>query len=126
TIGYTFRDARPARASSIPMARLPSARVIDGSSSGTGYFLCARKERRTGRSGPFLVLVLQDSTGDIDAKVFQDVDQASQQFEAGEFVAVQGKGNVFNGRTELIVDKIRRVIPSDAALGFREEDCIPT
>ena len=108
------------------MARLPSARVIDGSSSGTGYFLCARKERRTGRSGPFLVLVLQDGTGDIDAKVFQDVDQASQQFEAGEFVAVQGKGNVFNGRTELIVDKIRRVIPSDAALGFREEDCIPT
>src|SRR5690606_21184871 len=84
TIGYTFRDARPERATNLPMARLPSARVIDGSSSGTGYFLCARKERRTGRSGPFLVLVLQDGTGDIDAKVFQDVDQVSQQFEAGE------------------------------------------
>lgn len=108
------------------MARLPTARLIDGSSSGTGFFLCARKERRTGRSGPFLVLVLQDATGEIDAKVFTDVDLAAQQFEAGEFVAVQGKGNVFNGRTELVVDKIRRVIPGDAALGFREEDCIPS
>lgn len=107
------------------MARLQNARNIDGSSTGTGYFLCARKERRTGRTGPFLVLVLQDATGEIDAKVFQDVEAASLQFEAGEFVAVQGKGNVFNGRTELVVDRIRRVIPSDATLGFREEDCIP-
>jgi 3'-5' exoribonuclease len=107
------------------MARLQNARNIDGSSTGTGYFLCARKERRTGRTGPFLVLVLQDATGEIDAKVFQDVEAASQEFEAGEFVAVQGKGNVFNGRTELVVDRIRRVIPGDVALGFREEDCIP-
>jgi 3'-5' exoribonuclease len=107
------------------MARLPNARTIDGSSAGTGFFLCARKERRTGRTGPFLVLVLQDATGEIDAKVFQDVEVSSQQFDTGEFVAVQGKGNVFNGRTELIIDRIRRVIPGDAAVGFREEDCIP-
>lgn len=108
------------------MPRLPHAREIDGTSNGTGFFLCARKERRTGRTGAFLVVVLQDSTGEIDAKVFQDVEAAAQQFDAGEFVAVQGKGNVFNGRTELIVDKIRRVIPGDAALGFREEDCVPS
>jgi 3'-5' exoribonuclease len=107
------------------MARLPNATNIDGSSVGTGFYLCARKERRTGRTGPFLVLVLQDATGEIDAKVFQDVEASSQQFEAGEFVAVQGKGNVFNGRTELVIDRIRRVIPGDAALGFREEECIP-
>jgi 3'-5' exoribonuclease len=108
------------------MARLPNARAIDGSSAGTGFFLCARKERRTGRAGPFLVLVLQDAAGEIDAKVFQDVESASQQFEAGEFVAVQAKGNVFNGRTELVIDRIRRVIPGDAALGFREEECVPS
>jgi 3'-5' exoribonuclease len=107
------------------MARLPNAKSIDGTAVGTGFFLCARKERRNGRTGPFLVLLLQDVSGEIDAKVFQDVDAASQQFDAGEFVAVQGKGNVFNGRTELIVDRIRRVIPADEALGFREEDCIP-
>ena len=39
----------------------------------------------------------------------------------GEFVAVQAKGNLFNRRLELIVDRIRRVIPDDARLGFREE-----
>jgi 3'-5' exoribonuclease len=38
---------------------------------------------------------------------------------------VQGKCNLFNQRLEIILDKIRRVIPSDAAVGFREDDCIP-
>lgn len=107
------------------MARLPRIAEIDGSSVGSGFFLCSKKERRTGRSGAFLVLMLQDVSGTIDAKVFQDVDAASVQFDAGEFVLVQGKGNVFNQRTELVVDRIRRVIPSDADNGFRQEDCIP-
>lgn len=107
------------------MARLPRIAQIDGSSAGSGFFLCAKKERRSGRTGAFLVLVLQDVSGTIDAKVFQDVDAASAQFDAGEFVLVQGKGNVFNQRTELVIDRIRRVIPSDADAGFREEDCIP-
>ena len=107
------------------MARLPRIREIDASSNGTGFFLCARKERRTGRGGPFLVLLLQDVSGEIRAKLFQDVDAAELQFEAGEFVAVQGSGNLFNERLELVLEKIRRVSPEDARLGFREEDCIP-
>jgi 3'-5' exoribonuclease len=106
------------------MARLPRAAEIDANASGTGYYLCVRKDKRSGRSGPFLVLGLQDVSGEIGAKVFQDVDQNDAQFDAGEFVAVQGKGNLFNNRLEVIVDKIRRVIPEDAERGFREEDCI--
>jgi len=108
------------------MARLPRIAEIDAASAGTGYFLCARKERRNGRGGPFLALLLQDVSGEIGAKVFQNVEEADPQFEAGEFVAVQGKGNSFNQRLELILDKVRRVIPDDAKLGFREEDCIPS
>src|SRR5262249_5077690 len=48
------------------------------------------------------------------------------QFEAGEFVAVQGRGNLYQQRLELVLEKIRRVIPDDASRGFREEDCIPS
>lgn len=107
------------------MARLPRVSEIDASSTGTGFFLCARKERRTGRGGPYLVLLLQDASGEIDAKVFQDVEIMDAQFEVGEFVAVQAKGNFFNRRLELIVDRIRRIIPEDSRIGFREEDCIP-
>jgi 3'-5' exoribonuclease len=108
------------------MARLPRIADIDGSAAGDGFFLCARKERRTGRNGaPFLVLLLQDASGEIDAKVFQDVELVDPQFDAGEFVAVQGRGQLYNRRLELVLDRVRRVIPDDTRLGFREEDCVP-
>jgi len=106
------------------MARLPRITELDASSSGAGFFLCTRKERRTGRAGPYLVVTLQDISGEIGGKVFQDVEASDAQFDAGEFVAVQGKGNLFNQRLELIIDRIRRVIPEDHERGFREEDCI--
>ena len=70
-------------------------------------------------------LSLQDASGEIRAKVFQDVDTLKLEFDAGEFVKVQGRSNTYQGRTEIIVDKIRRVMADrDAADGFREDDCI--
>lgn len=109
------------------MSNLPRIRDLTASSSGSGFFLCARKDVRTGRTGSeYLELVLQDVSGEIKAKVFQEVDTLKGEFEAGEFVKVQGRGNQFNQRLELIVDKIRRIIPDrDEKDGFREEDTIP-
>lgn len=109
------------------MARLPPISDLDVTAAGWGFYLCARKNFRMGRSGgDYLDLLLQDVSGEVRAKVFQDVDALKDEFDAGEFVKVQGKGNVFNGRFELIVEKIRRVMPDrDAAEGFREDDCIP-
>jgi 3'-5' exoribonuclease len=108
------------------MATLSRIADLDGSSSGWGFFLCARKEVRTGKSGAYLALVLQDTSGEIKAKVFQDVDIMREEFDAGEFVKVQARGNLFNQKLELVLDKIRRVDAlRDALDGFREEDCIP-
>lgn len=108
------------------LQRLGPIRELDGNASGWGFFLCARKELRTGRTGTeYLDLLLQDVTGEIRAKVFQDVSTIKQEFDAGEFVKVLGRGNVFNQRLELVLEKIRRVLPDrDREDGFREEDCI--
>lgn len=108
------------------MQTLPRISELTGSSSGWGFYLCARKEVRTGKSGAYLAIVLQDTSGEIKAKVFQDVDVMREEFEAGEFVKIQARGNLFNQRLELVLDKIRRVDAlRDALDGFREEDCIP-
>jgi 3'-5' exoribonuclease len=108
------------------MARLPKIADLAPNTSGWGFFLCTRKETRSGRTGnPYLEIGLQDVSGEIKAKVFQDVETTTLEFDAGEFVKAQGRSNVYQGRTELILDKIRRVIPErDAVDGFREEDCI--
>ena len=109
------------------MSRLPSIDKLDESSAGWSFFLCARKEIRTGRDGgTFLSIVLQDVSGQIDAKVFEDVAALEQEFEAGEFVKVQGRGNRHRERLELVLEKIRRVNAAQDRLdGFREEECVP-
>jgi 3'-5' exoribonuclease len=107
------------------MARLPRIADLHAECSGWGFFLCSRKDVRTGRSGEYLSLMLQDASGEIRAKVFQDVELTKREFDAGEFVKVQGRGNSFNQQLELLLDKIRRVLPErDAVEGFKEEECI--
>ncbi len=108
------------------MSRLPSIRELDESSAGWSFYLCARKELRTDRGGAeFLSVVLQDVSGQIGAKVFEDVATAGQEFDAGEFVKVLARGNRHRDRLELLVQKIRRVNAiQDRLDGFREDECI--
>jgi len=108
------------------MARLPKISELAPNTSGWGFYLCLRKEAKTGRTGSeFMDISLQDASGEIRAKVFQEVDTLKLEFDAGEFVKVQGRSNTYQGRTELILDRIRRVMADkDKTDGFREEDCI--
>jgi 3'-5' exoribonuclease len=104
---------------------LPPVRQLNADSSGVGFFVCTQKDVRPGRNGEFLSLMLQDSTGRIAARVFDDVDRLKGEFEAGEFVKVKARANVYNDRLQLIVENIRRVHPEqDRKEGFREEDCV--
>jgi len=51
------------------MTRLPRIVDLEAASNGWGFFLCARKEVRSGRSGDYLALRLQDASGEIDARI---------------------------------------------------------
>jgi 3'-5' exoribonuclease len=106
--------------------RLPQAAMMQAESAGSGFYLCVRKDLRTGRNGgEFLAIVLQDISGEIAGKIFNEVDALKHEFEAGEFVKVQARGSLYNQRLELLIDKIRRVDAArDRLDGFREEDCI--
>jgi 3'-5' exoribonuclease len=108
------------------MNRLPKLSSLTAEDSGWGFFLCAYKEFRTGRSGgEFLFLSLQDSTGQVVAKLMTDVDRYKNEFDAGEFVRVEGRGSLYNGQVQLVLSTIRRVHPDqDRQQGFREEDAI--
>jgi len=104
---------------------LPAIRQLTADSAGVGYFLCTQKDVRPGRNGEFLTLALQDATGRIVARVFDDVERLKKEFEAGEFVKVRARANVYNERLQLIVENIRRVhLDQDRVDGFREEDCV--
>ncbi len=107
------------------MTHFPSVRALAADTTGWGFFLCTAKELRPGRNGEFLSVILQDATGRLTARVFDEVERLKSEFETGDFVKVQGRTSLYNGRLQLIVDRIRRVNPDqDRLQGFREEDCV--
>jgi 3'-5' exoribonuclease len=106
------------------MNTLPRIAELGPEVAGAGYFLCSAIEIRRGRGGDFAALTLQDSTGQLAARILDNLDMLRREFEAGEFVRVQGRTQLHNGRLQLIIERIRRVGPSDYQSGFRDEDCV--
>jgi 3'-5' exoribonuclease len=108
------------------MERLPRLASLAVEDEGWGFFLCSYKEIRAGRSGSdFIILTLQDATGQATAKVLGDAERFKDEFEAGEFVRVEGKGSLYAGQVQLVLSTIRRVNPDqDRLQGFREDLCI--
>lgn len=107
-------------------ARLPFIRTLGAELNGWGFFLCTQKDVRLGRGGDlFMALSLQDKTGQITGRILKEVERLRDEFDAGDFVKVQGQTDLFNGRLQLLVENIRRINPDqDKAQGFREEDCL--
>ena len=106
--------------------RFPFIRGLTPEVVGWSYFLCTQKDVRQGRGGDLYVsLSLQDRTGFLRARIFNEAARLKDEFDCGEFVKVQGRTDLFNGRVQLLVEKIRRVNPEqDKTQGFREEDCV--
>jgi 3'-5' exoribonuclease len=109
-----------------PSDRLPSVGALSPELNGWGFFLCTYKDVRQGRSGDlFITLSLQDKTGWVKGRILNDVARLRDEFDHGDFVKVEGRTDLFNGRIQLVVDRIRRINPDqDKAHGFREEDCV--
>lgn len=106
--------------------RLPFVRALSPELSGWGYFLCTQKDVRQGRGGDlFITLSLQDKTGIVKGRVFNEAARLREEFDSGDFVKVQGRTDLYNGRVQLLVERIRRINPDQDRLeGFREEDCV--
>ena len=56
-------------------------------------------------------------------KVFDGADSLNTQFNKGDFVKIQARGNVFKQQVELVIENVRRVNPAkDAVDGFRAHE----
>jgi len=75
-----------------------------------GFFLCKSIENRITRLGDeYLDLILQDSTGDIRAKIWSFVNNFKDMVTEGKPVAVKGKVISFNKVLELNISSINHV-----------------
>src|SRR5678815_492378 len=75
--------------------------------------MCIRdKSRTTARSGKaFLVVSLVDRTGELDARVFEKVDELEPAFAEGDYLLVEGSVIAFHGKPQLVIEKLEKLDP---------------
>jgi 3'-5' exoribonuclease len=86
------------------VSELESGKVV------TGAFLVHSKEVRQKKTGePYLSLVLGDRSGDLDAKMWDNVGEVMDTFERDDFVRVKGVLQIYNNRPQFTIHKLQRV-----------------
>jgi 3'-5' exoribonuclease len=90
--------------------KTPSVGDLQPGQTTTGVFLVQAKEVRQKKSGePYLSLTLADRTGEVDAKMWDNVEAVMETFERNDFVRVAGLPSVYNNRLQFTVHKLVRV-----------------
>ncbi len=88
----------------------------------SGVFLVRSKDVRQKKSGdPYLSLVVGDRTGEMDAKMWDNVGEALRAFERDDFVRIKGVVSVYQNRLQLTIHKVQRLEDSEVNL----EDFFP-
>ena len=77
-------------------------------------FVVASKQIKPKRTGDlYIALTLADRTGQIEAKVWDNVHEFLNAFEQDDFVKVKGLVNKFNNKFQLTVHKLRKLEESE-------------
>ncbi len=93
-----------------------------------GFFLCLAKHLKTTKTGDYyLDLVLQDATGRVPGKIWDQVEHFRSQFEAGDPIAAKGVVEKFGGALQLNCTHVARATRERyGKYGFDENLLVPT
>lgn len=84
----------------------------------TTSFLVHSKEIRQKKSGEYyLSLLLGDRTGELDAKMWDNVAEVMDDFNRDDFVKVKGLIQIFHNRPQLTIHKMRRMDDREIEFG---------
>ena len=97
----------------------PAVRELKPDEIANAVFLVQAKEIRQKRTGePYLSLNLSDRTGEIEARMWDNVAEIMDTFERDDFIKVRGQLQIYNTRPQFIVHKLRRM--EDAEVDFAD------
>lgn len=76
-------------------------------------FRASKKQKSTSRQGkPFLALTLVDKTGELEARVFDNVDAADTAFAPKDYLLVKGRVITFHNKPQLVIETLDRLDPT--------------
>jgi 3'-5' exoribonuclease len=80
----------------------------------TSSFVVASKQVKAKKNGePYLALTLADRTGQVEAKMWDNVDEFILAFEQDDFLKIKGLVNKYKNRFQLTIHKLRRMEESE-------------
>jgi 3'-5' exoribonuclease len=80
----------------------------------TSNFVVVSKQIKPKKTGePYLALVLGDRSGQLDAKMWDNVDEVLNAFEQDDFLKVKGLVNRYKNRFQLTIHKLRKLADSE-------------
>ena len=80
-------------------------------------FLVREKIMAMAKNGkPYLTLKLMDKSGEVEGKVWDNVDVVSSAFEKDDFIAVRSKATVYLGKMQLVIAELKRVADDGVSL----------
>jgi 3'-5' exoribonuclease len=85
----------------------------DGQTVTTHFLVCVKEIRATREGKSYLRLELGDSTGRVEARMWDRFDQMAAGFECNDFVKVQARVENYRNKLQLAIDKIRRADESE-------------
>jgi len=92
----------------------PLVRELKPNEIATAIFLVHTKEIRQKRTGePYLSLLLADRSGEVDAKMWDNVTEVMDTFDRDDFVKVKGLFQLYNNRPQFTVHKLRIVAETE-------------
>ena len=85
----------------------------------TSSFVVASKQVKAKKNGePYLALILADRSGQIEAKMWDNVEEFLDVFEQDDFLKVKGLINRYKNRFQLTIHKLRRM--EEAEIDFAD------
>ncbi|NCP08842.1 HD domain-containing protein [bacterium] len=72
-----------------------------------GVYLVKDKRSGVSRKGdPYLMLVLSDKSGEIEARVWEKADSLSARFKTGDMIRLQGQVTSFKGQNQVVISDL--------------------
>ncbi len=88
--------------------------TVNERGSADGFCVIKTVDKKTSsKGGTYLDMTLSDSSGEINAKLWDYNEQLHGSYTAGELVKVRGLISKYNGADQLKIEKIRKAVPSD-------------
>jgi 3'-5' exoribonuclease len=92
----------------------PYVRELQENATPSISLLVQSKEIRQKKTGePYLSLILSDKTGDIEAKMWDNVTEVLNIFERDDFVRVKGLVQIYHNRVQLVIHRLRPLTDSE-------------